>query len=393
MPGLKTRGAGKGRAKGTVRNAQQDNQKHGSLRRILRLLSASIHFPVLSNPFSVTRKSGVFRIAVFAAAFVGLVAALLSSFPFQLFPTHALPLAPADVPAPSGLNLHQWGAVTLFHGLPSDHIQAIAQDLEGVMWFGTDGGLAKYDGRRTQKVGGGYLPPGRVRALACDAKGGLWIGTESGAALLVGEHFDTINETVGYPIARIVEPEPGRSILATERGTIFICSYTPDGRRQISAVGPHDSPLLNITAGSNTPLPITSVAVLKDELVVGTGSRGLLAVSGKDVKEVPSRPRAFFVRALAVDGLGKIWMGTQTSRDDSGLYDCGELLRPQKVGTETGTVTALCFDARGGLWPAPMAEAYSTSGARARSSILLLRARRAGCALTRFTQPLWIAKA
>jgi signal transduction histidine kinase/ligand-binding sensor domain-containing protein len=331
-----------------VRNAQEE--KHGSLRRILRLLSASFRSPVWSNPFRATRKSSVLRITVFAVAFVGLVAALLSSFPFQLFPTHALPLAPADVPAPSGLNLHQWGAVTLFHGLPSDHVQAIAQDLEGVMWFGTDGGLAKYDGRRTQKVGGEDLPAGRVRALACDAKGGLWIGTESGAALLVGEHFDTISETVGYPVTRIVQPEPGRSILATERGTLFACSYAPDGRRQISAVGPHDSPLLNINSTSNTPLPITSIAVLKDELVVGTRSRGLLAVSGKEVKEVPSRPRAFFVRAMAVDGRGKLWIGTETSRDDSGLFDCGELLRPQKVGTETGTVTALSFDARGDLW-------------------------------------------
>src|SRR6185369_16079165 len=46
-------------------------------------------------------------------------------------------------------NLHQWGAVTLFHGLPSNHVRAIAQDDDGVLWFGTNGGLAKYDGRRT----------------------------------------------------------------------------------------------------------------------------------------------------------------------------------------------------------------------------------------------------
>src|SRR6185369_6447815 len=46
-------------------------------------------------------------------------------------------------------NLHQWGALTLFHGLPSNHVRAIAQDEDGVLWFGTNGGLAKYDGRRT----------------------------------------------------------------------------------------------------------------------------------------------------------------------------------------------------------------------------------------------------
>jgi signal transduction histidine kinase len=316
------------------------------------LLYPSPFFRVLTSSwlFRLRRRSSFFRIGVLSIVFVGLLAILLVSIPFRLFPSHALPLAPADVPAPSGLNLHQWGAVTLFHGLPSDHVQAIAQDAEGVMWFGTDGGLARYDGRRTQKVGGGDLPAGRVRALACDSNGELWIGTDSGAALLVRERFDTLTDTMGYPITRIVEPEPGRSILTTERGTVFTCLFSPEGRRQVSAVGPHDSPLLNINSTSNAPLPITSIAVVKDQLVVGTRSRGLLAIAGKDVKELPSRPRAFFVRAMALDGRGNIWIGTEASRDDSGLFDCRELLHPQKVGTETGTVTALSFDARGDLW-------------------------------------------
>src|SRR5262249_20741301 len=47
---------------------------------------------------------------------------------------------------------HQWGAVTLFHGLPSDHVRAIVQDSDGMMWFGTDSGLVKYDGRRIQRI-------------------------------------------------------------------------------------------------------------------------------------------------------------------------------------------------------------------------------------------------
>src|ERR1044071_1535136 len=83
-----------------------------------------------------------------------------------------------NAPAPS--NLHQWGAVTLFHGLPSNHVRVIAQDGEGVMWFGTDSGLARYDGRRIQKITSDLLPAGRVRALKLDADGVLWIGTDAG---------------------------------------------------------------------------------------------------------------------------------------------------------------------------------------------------------------------
>ncbi len=54
-------------------------------------------------------------------------------------PTPAASPSPSPTPPP---NLHQWGAVTSFHGLPSDRTHAIAQTEFGVTWFATDGGLA-----------------------------------------------------------------------------------------------------------------------------------------------------------------------------------------------------------------------------------------------------------
>src|ERR1700730_6052946 len=77
----------------------------------------------------------------------------------------------ADQAPSSPSNLHQWGAVTLFHGLPSDHVRTIAQDPDGAMWFGTDSGLAKYDGRRVQKLVAGGPAAARVRALKLDRDG------------------------------------------------------------------------------------------------------------------------------------------------------------------------------------------------------------------------------
>ena len=69
----------------------------------------------------------------------------------------------------------------MFHGLPSDRVHAIAQTPDGLMWFATDGGLAKYDGRRTQAISVEGLESGRVLALKVDDDGALWIGGESGA--------------------------------------------------------------------------------------------------------------------------------------------------------------------------------------------------------------------
>ncbi|HYO99784.1 MAG TPA: two-component regulator propeller domain-containing protein, partial [Pyrinomonadaceae bacterium] len=104
-----------------------------------------------------------------------------------------------DASSVQSANLHQWGAVTLFHGLPSDRVRAIAEDGDGAMWFGTDNGLARYDGRRTQSItiqGLAAASATRVLALKFDTGGALWVGTDAGAArLAAGGVFRVIEET------------------------------------------------------------------------------------------------------------------------------------------------------------------------------------------------------
>ncbi|HXG93779.1 MAG TPA: two-component regulator propeller domain-containing protein [Blastocatellia bacterium] len=92
----------------------------------------------------------------------------------------ALPASDKSESTPS--NLHQWGAVTLFHGLPSDHVRTIAQSSDGAMWLGTDGGLARYDCRRIQKIATEGIAASRILALKLDDTGALWIGSDAGAA-------------------------------------------------------------------------------------------------------------------------------------------------------------------------------------------------------------------
>src|SRR5690349_13103507 len=82
--------------------------------------------------------------------------------------------SPSPSPSPTPITgLHQWGAVTLFHGLPSDRIRAIAQTPDGAMWFGTETGLARFDGRRTQTINDLALPTGRILALQTDKDGAM----------------------------------------------------------------------------------------------------------------------------------------------------------------------------------------------------------------------------
>jgi signal transduction histidine kinase len=245
--------------------------------------------------------------------------------------------------------LHQWGAVTLFHGLPSDRVRAIAEDAEGVMWFGTDGGLAKYDGRRTQRVAVEGLPTGRVLALKVDDEGLLWVGTEGGAARLVQGAFRLIEETGGKAITAIETRGAGRVVLASEQGLLFDCTVQRDGKLAVRAVP--DKPLQSKDAEHPGPLSLTSLAAATGEaLYAGTQSRGLLAFKGSEVKEVESRPRPFFINAVELDTGGTAWLGAKSRSDDSGLYRAVDISRPSKILADIGTVLALQSDAEGGMW-------------------------------------------
>ncbi len=257
-----------------------------------------------------------------------------------------------DVLAAPTNGLHQWGAVTLFHGLPSDQVRAIAQDSDGTMWFGTDGGLAKYDGRRTQTVAADGLPAGRVLALAIDAEGALWIGTETGAARFVGKRFYTLVETTGKSITAIITTQHGRALLGSAQGIIFDCQTQADG--SISVRSMPDQPLLSADADHAGALPITSLALAGNTLYAGTMSRGLLAVelNAGVAKEILSRPRPYFIEALEADASGHLWLGAKTSGEGSGLYDASAPQHPlQTMAEKTGTVTALrAGTERADLW-------------------------------------------
>ena len=252
----------------------------------------------------------------------------------------------APVISPSSLNVHQWGALTLFHGLPSDLVWSIAQDGEGTLWFGTSNGLARYDGRRVQKIVADGLPAGRVRALKIDTTGALWVGTDNGACRSTEGRFETLAETSGHAVTAFAA-QGDAVFLTSEDGFIFACSNERGGVKT-SVVGPRDSYLLSDSTG--TPVRLTSLGVLGDKIYVGTQGRGLLSVKGKEVTEIKSKPRQYFVTAIAIGVDGKPWFGTDRIRQDFGLYDGSDPLKPRRVVESGRSVTSISFDQQGQVW-------------------------------------------
>lgn len=251
----------------------------------------------------------------------------------------------------SSPNLHQWGAVTLFHGLPSNHVRAIAQDTDGTFWFGTDSGLAKYDGRRIEKIAVEELASIAIHALTLDHQNSLWVATDNGAYQFSNNQFKALPETIGKTITAIAIDKEDRITLASEQGIIFMYTKASDGALKVRTFLPSDYPILNIEPG-NRPLPLSSLVWMNEVLLIGSHGRGLLKLENNEVAEINSSPRAFFIEAIATEANSRLWVGAQIKANDGGLYHCEELSRPVKSSENTGTVNTLKLDSRKTLWAA-----------------------------------------
>ena len=229
--------------------------------------------------------------------------------------------------------------MTLFHGLPSDRVHAIAQGPDGSMWFGTETGLAKFDGRRTQTIGIEGLSPGRVTALQSDQNGALWVGTETGAARMLQGRFNLISETVGQAITTIIAPERSRLIIATEQGNIYESRVEEDGA--IKSRSLLNQPLESADRDQPGPLVITSLAIVNDKLYAGSLTRGLLLIADGMAHELEMRPAVYFVRAVEADSNGKLWLGARVRKDEPGIFSARELPGLTRNETPTGTITDL----------------------------------------------------
>ena len=248
----------------------------------------------------------------------------------------------AQNPPMSAQNLHQWGSVSLFHGLPSDKVRAIVQDAEGVMWFGTDNGLARYDGRRVQAVGVNIPKAEKIFALKITPDKILWIGTDQGAARIEDGIVFPVSETFGNAIVGIEITADNRIILAAKSGQVFEYFKNSTIKNFLS------NPLFDeIDEKSNQA---TSFIGDGKNFLLGTLGRSLVSVRESGAYEVSMNPPLYFITALERDLDGDLWFGIQTTINTGGLYKASDIERPQKIEIETGTISALTANEKNEMW-------------------------------------------
>ena len=191
-------------------------------------------------------------------------------------------------------------------GLVQNTVTALAQDPQGFIWVGTQGGLHRYDGQRFipyrhDPQNPASLPDGFVTALALDGAQALWIGTQS--------HY----------VARLD--------LGTGAVQRYDAGPTSQGPRQrVVAVLPHQGRLWVATAAGLETLDPT------------TGQRlRILRLPDPVGGEIAPQH-------LVADAHGTLWYGSV-----AGLYRIGVGGQPIRVGPAVA-VTGLAFDRQGQLW-------------------------------------------
>lgn len=102
---------------------------------------------------------------------------------------------------------------TTADGLPSNAVHQVVQDRQGYLWFATDDGLARFDGRQfrlwRREQG---LADNALLSLAVDAQDQLWMGTGYGTLMRMsadrsridGFGGDTHPALAGVPISAVL---------------------------------------------------------------------------------------------------------------------------------------------------------------------------------------------
>ncbi|RZJ05737.1 MAG: hypothetical protein EOP39_19880, partial [Rubrivivax sp.] len=252
--------------------------------------------------------------------------------------------ARAEAGAGPGTLEVQFRSVTV----PQNSVPAFTQDRDGFLWIATSRGVMRYDGYRLRPIeiavdASSRRSLGWVRAVAPAADGRVWIGTEFQGLVAYDPARDRVDAAAEggpqAPIRALAEDRDGAIWVGTMgRGLL---RYDPRARR-------FEPQVLNSHGAAETR--VLALRVASDGTVWAGHWRGLArrqpgAGGAWQNLDLPGLPDGATVLALAEDGAGRIWLGTQDGR-----LGCVEQGRVRWVHDFEMPVQALAQDADGRLW-------------------------------------------
>jgi len=259
--------------------------------------------------------------------------------------------------------------VTNAPGVSGVEVAVIAQDHQGFMWFGGQGGLIRYDGYRVTRYRNDAADPRSldndwILSIHVDPQGRLWVGTRGGLNLYDANAENFIHYRLPSPD---VQPTPisARDIIDDAHGGLWITS--PNGLYHFD---PSTAQFKALRHDPNDPTSLSNVslnAVVLDargNLWVGSPNgldRLAPGASGfqhfrLDSAEAPNQ-RQNFVRHMMIDRDQTLWIGT-VEGIEAWKIDGQEPSRRRFTtaeGLEPQRVNAFVEDTDGIIWAATQA--------------------------------------
>lgn len=231
---------------------------------------------------------------------------------------------------------------TVEQGLPQNSVETILQDRAGFMWFGTQEGLARFDGVSFEVLDRSLVPEfgeNVVASLAEDAEGSLWVGTTRGLCRLIGEKATAFGKEDGLPgrgVRSILVLGSDEVWVGTRGGGVAV--WRPSGIRTLARQDGlvHDGVwrLARDLSGAIWVATSGGVSRVRGEEMTSFGrEHGLPGIE---------------VRALRLRRDGSIWVGTEggVARFDGSRF-VGVVTREELGGA---AVWDLLEDRHGSLW-------------------------------------------
>ncbi|GAB3665256.1 two-component regulator propeller domain-containing protein [Echinicola sediminis] len=239
--------------------------------------------------------------------------------------------------------------LTTEQGLSQNDVNAIAQDKNGFMWFGTHDGLNKYDGYsfkvfQANPGDSTALSSNLIFALAEDPRGYLWVGTTGGGVNrldLTTEKFKRILHQEGNPAS--LSNNHVTTILVAKDSSVWV--GTQAGLNHIHCEQGKDAKITKFLDSKDSAATINSLYEDKNGTVwIGT-NKGLFMVAGTR-NNINIIPIAGMERAI-IRAFGETSKGRLLVNANNTLY-CRE--GEQFRSLFQGTFLSIVPDGRGAVW-------------------------------------------
>jgi len=135
----------------------------------------------------------------------------------------------------------RFNRLTAEDGLPENYATCHIQDKKGYHWFGTQSGLARYDGYKVKmyplQTESGWTPTYRsVRSLIEDSSGDIWISTYREGIFRLDP---TTGKCVNFRHADAASNVGGAaSLIVDKEGMLWVSFFTPNLKWRLDCLDP-----------------------------------------------------------------------------------------------------------------------------------------------------------